>query len=73
VKRIIINGTIVAGGLHAQSDLSVLAGRWHGHCGWGANVKRNREHYRILRVVGPDAIEALAWATATDFILEPPM
>jgi hypothetical protein len=71
VKRIVFIA-MIAGSMPAQPELSAFAGRWRGHCGWGANVKRNREHYRIVRISGPNRIEALEWAAATDFIVDPP-
>jgi len=48
------------------TDARSLAGRWSGHCTWGAAISHNRDDYRLIRALGPDKLHVLEWMEGED-------
>jgi uncharacterized protein YecT (DUF1311 family) len=51
-----------SGGVDARAP----AGRWSGHCSWGTAISHNREDYRLIRALGADKLEVIAWMEGED-------
>jgi uncharacterized protein YecT (DUF1311 family) len=55
----------------APVETAALDGMWWGHCSWGANIQRSREHRRILRAIDRDTIAILEWIEASEWSDDP--